>query len=465
MNTTTDNNFLCKLRNFYMSYGYPPVICLVVLLGGITGLEVYFNTVTVILTVTGLIICDSIKPFIVSLCTTIMQISVVNSPFYPSRSDYYFTGWRLPYLIVMAAAVIGALLYFSVKNRLYFKISFKKVPHFIPLLVFSAALMLNGFFSSSWVGWNLVFGLGNVIVYLVLYLLMYTGFSDDDSPLELSKYFAYISALIALVITGELVHLFLTSDEIFIDGAINKVGVALGWGIWNLVGVSLAILIPVIFYGMHKNKYPWLYFAAATVAYIASVLTMSRNALIFSSLTYAACIIISCFVGKNKRIFRIITLAGILAVAVGAIVLWDKIYALLGDYFERGLSDNGRFAMWREAFNNFLEAPIFGKGFYGLTVDGHYVFGPLPTMAHNTVLQLLSSMGLVGLLAYGYYVFCIFKPMFKKPTFLKTMLYVSILVLMLESLLDNFIFNIYPLFYYSTAFAIIVKSDNSALSE
>ena len=341
---------------------------------------------------------------------------------------------------------------------MYSKISIKNTPHIIPLVVLSVSFLLNGLFSSSWKIGNLLFSLGHVAVYLLLFLLMYHGFSDDDTSEHLSSYFAYISMLISLIITTELIHLFISSDNIFIDGSINKVGVALGWGIWNLVGVSLAVLIPVLFYGMNKNKYPWLYFAVATVTYLASILTMSRNALVFSTLIYGCCVIISCFVGKNKKVFRFIVGAMILIVIAALIVLWDKIYTVLGDYFSRGFSDNGRFDMWSAAFKNFIESPIFGKGFYGLVVET-YTFGPLPIMAHNTVLELLSATGIIGLLAYAYYIFDGAKHVLKRPTFMKTMLALSMIVLIAESMLDNFVFNIYPVFYYTVAMAIIVKSN------
>ncbi len=448
-----------SLCAFYQGDIYPLVITAIVLIGNLTALEVFFNTLHVLLAFGALCISRSIKPFIISLCTCYMQISVANSPFYPTRTDYYFSGWRFPVLLTGCVFIFIGLFVFVIRNRVYAKISLKKTPHIIPLLILSVAFLLNGSFSSSWKIGNLIFSLGHVAVYLLLFLLMYHGFSDEDDAESLSSYFAYISMLISLIISAELLHLFITSDTIFVDGSINKVGVALGWGIWNLVGVSLAVLIPVLFYGMNKNKYPWLYFASATVTYLASVLTMSRNALIFSTLIYACCVIISCFIGKNKRVFRIIVGAMILLAALMLVILWDKIYTVLADYFSRGFSDNGRFDMWRAAFKNFIAAPIFGKGFYGLVVET-YTFGPLPIMAHNTVLELLSATGIIGLLAYLYYVFDASKRVFKRPTFMKTMLALSMLVLIAESMLDNFVFNIYPVFYYSVAMAIIVKSDD-----
>ena len=188
---------------------------------------------------------------------------------------------------------------------------------------------------------------------------------------------------------------------------------------------------------------------------------MSRNALLFSSLSYGACVIISCVKGKYKKAFRIILAAGVVAVSLLAFLLFGKIRALLTDYFERGFSDNGRFELWKAAFDNFLASPVFGGGFYGFDVDDTmlYGFGPLAKQAHNTFLQLLSASGILGFSAYVYYRYESIKPIFRRPSLKKTLLFMSIGVFLLASMLDNFVFNIYPTFYYTVALALLHKDD------
>lgn len=447
-----------RLRVFYMSDIYPVIICFIVAIGSISGLEFYFNILHTALACGAFLISKSIKPLMISFLTYVMQVSVKNSPFFPSYSDYYFSGWRLVFVIIIACVIVLSLIAFVVKNRVYSKVSFKNTPCLLSLILLSLAFLSNGLFSGRWKLGNIIFAFANIAVYLLVFILFYHGFSEDESADGISKYFAYISMLTSFVISAEITAHLITADNVFIDGSINKVAMALGWGIWNLVGVSLSVLIPVIFYGMYVNKYPWLYFAAATLTYVMALITMSRNALVFATLSYGACVIISCFRGKNKRVFRIITAAGVALVIILGVILWDKIQELLRDYFERGFSDNGRYALWRAAFDNFLNAPIFGMGFYGFNVETD-VFGPLAKQAHNTVLQLLSATGIVGFAAYAYYRFSTVKPIFKRPSFMKSMMAISIAVLLFGSLLDNFIFNIYPMFHYTMSLVIIHKSD------
>ena len=455
-----------KIKNFCEGPFYPVTLAVIVLLGSLAGLEVLFNLVFVALACLSLAISDTVRPIVANLCTFIFQISVKNSPFYPNYSNHYSSGWRLPVLIFSAVALLAFLVYFIVRNKLYLGLSIKKTPLLFPLLIFSGALLLNGAFSSAWTYKNLIYSGAQIIVFLFVFLFLYQGFKNEKAD-AVGSYFAYLSMIMALIISIELIALFVTSDNVFINGSINKVGIALGWGIWNLIGVSSLVLIPMNFYGMAKNKYPWLYFSVATLAYLTSVLSMSRNALIFGTLSYAACVLIFSFVGERKKNFRIIVLIGIAFVAIFAVVFFDKIYSIFKDFFDRGLSDNGRYALWSAAFKNFLEAPVFGKGFYGFNtaVD---TFGPLPESAHNTVLQLLSASGIIGFLAYAFYRYKTVIPFIKKPCLLKTMLGISVLALVLGSLLDNFIFDIYPTFYMSAALAIAFKKldeENASLHD
>ena len=446
-----------------MSDLYPIFICVLTVVGSVTGIEFYLGMLHIFVAVTSLVISKSIRPTVISLLTFVMQLSVEHSPFYPNYSDYYYTGWRLYAFIAMCVITFLALVAFTVKNRIYKKISFRNTPFLLPMLLLSAAFLLNGAFSDKWVKGDLIFGFANAVVYSVVFILIYHGFSEEEDSSEIARYFSYISMLIALVIIAELSVLFITNENIFTGGSINKTEVALGWGMWTVLGSSLSVLIPVLFYGFHFNKYPWLYFAAATLTLIFSALTMSRNALLFAGIAYVACVIISCFKGSYKRVFRIITASGFVAFILFTVILWDKIYALLSSYFELGLTLNGRENLWPAAIDNFISSPIFGKGFYGLDVTTDFSYGPLALQAHNTILQLLSATGIIGFMAYAYYRYCTMKPVFVRPTLRKTLMAMSVMVLLLGSLLDNFVFFIYPTFHYTVALVVIHKSSREEM--
>jgi hypothetical protein len=62
-----------------------------------------------------------------------------------------------------------------------------------------------------------------------------------------------------------------------------------------------------------------------------------------------------------------------------------------------------------------------------------------------------------GLLAYGCYRIATLKPFIKHPSLAKSMLGLSILIVLIGSLLDNFIFYIPHMLYYPIALAIAFR--------
>ena len=78
-------------------------------------------------------------------------------------------------------------------------------------------------------------------------------------------------------------------------------------------------------------------------------------------------------------------------------------------------------------------------------------------MLHNTILQLLASSGIVGLVGYGVYRAASLVPFIRKPSLEKTMLGLSILIVLVGSLADNFVFYIPHMLYYPIALALAFK--------
>ena len=79
------------------------------------------------------------------------------------------------------------------------------------------------------------------------------------------------------------------------------------------------------------------------------------------------------------------------------------------------MNDSGRFELYREALACFFEYPIFGVG---LGYIGKRAIGAFNTlgiyMFHNTVLQYVASLGIVGLTAYAYYYFAKIEILFER---------------------------------------------------
>lgn len=466
----TENRLAALLRKhrpaicaFFEGRLYPFLVALSVLIGHVTALELFFGAVILLAASAALVLCDTAKPFIPTLLTFVYIVTLKHTPGMPNWSNYYTELYVLIPIGICFVLLAVSLVYFTVKNVAP-KFNAKSAPMLLPLSILCAAFLLNGAFSSGWKLASLLFGLGEVAVFFLLFYLFYYGLSKEDNA-ELLDYITYVALLIAMVLVGEVAFLFATSDALISDtGAIVKEQVLFGWGAWNPMGFSLAVIIPLLIRGAAVCKYRYVYLAAAVVVWGCAVLTMSRNALIFATLglgvsTVAAAI----FAPRAKRrLFIIVIILGASAAALGGILFYDKISALLADFLNRGFDDNGRYELWMNSWENFKQAPVFGKGFFDwgeMDVFESATF--VPTMSHNTLFQLLSCMGAFGTLAYGYYRVSSAVPFIKKFSFDKAMLLLSILITLGASLLDNFIFYIYTAFLYTVVLAIAFRIKDS----
>lgn len=452
-----------RLYSFYDGKLYPLLVATLVTLGAIFSLELISCTIISILFVGAALISTSVKPFIITFVTYIMQISLKHSPsevisniYGDGNTDYYFTSYRIWLIAICIGSMVFACGYFFIKNKCYKRIRLKDDKLLLGALALTLAFLLGGAFTDGWLI-SLPHACLQSATYLVVYLLFAYGFSENDTRGGLIDYFSYISLLSSGVIITQMIVLFIRSDIIFTDGGINKEGVMLGFSIWTLIGIMLAMLIPMIFYGAMKGgRCAVVYFIGATLTWIFALLSMSRNAQLFSTLAYGACVLISAFKAKNKLFYRVLTCVGAVGVVGCVILLYDKIPELISSF----LDDNGRGEHASIAITNFLHAPVFGVGFSGFELHEklnpfYAPMGPWPAMAHNTVLELMSALGVFGVLAYGFYRAVSLIPLFKKPTLGKTTLFIGVFVILLSSLLDNFVFDVYPMLYSIIALSIV----------
>lgn len=447
------------LAKFFEGKLYPFLVALFVLLGHVTALELFFGIVVLLAAALALFVCDTVKPFLPTLLTFVCIVNLKHTPGVPNWSDYYTRLYVLIPVGICFAILIAAAIYFTVKH-VSPDFSYKSAPLFIPISVLSFAFLLNGAFSSGWKFASLVFGIAEVAVFFLLFYFIYYGIKKEDTK-ELFDYVCYLGLLVAMVLVGEMVFLFLTNDRLIVNGSIVKEEVLFGWAACNPMGFSLAVIIPLLMRGaMTDKKLRFIYLFAALVTWGSAVLTMSRNALIFATLGLGLSFVIGAFFGPKdgRNIFRAVLILGVAVAALGAVVLWDKISSLLADFLSRGFSDNGRFTLWKNSWDNFLKSPVFGRGFFDWgEMDVYESATFVPTMSHNTLFQLLSSMGAVGTLAYGYYRAMTFAPFIKKFSFDKAMLALPILLTLGASLLDNFIFYFYTAFLYIILLAIAFR--------
>ena len=447
-----------KTNEFYMGRLYPVIVCLLICVGQITAKEHITIPINVLLACGALLVCSSIRPIITILCAFVYSLSRENAFFGSSSSDFFFTGWRVVAFWVLLTVVVVSFISFFRRNSFFKRVGLGKTPLLLPLILLCAAFLLNGVRSGEWVSGSLLYGFLQVVAYGFVFVIFYHGFSDEESSQELADYFAYVGVLISLVLIAEMAAVYITNG-VFIDGVIHRENIKFGWGIGNTAGIYLNLLVPLGFYATYRSRRLAIpYFIVTTLTYAAAIFTISRNALLFGTASYFIILLIFCFVGEKKKFFRIWALIIVAAAAVAFALYHDQILTAFKSYVDRGMDDSSRFSIWQTAWERFKENPIFGNGFRGLLFESGSAVSFIPIMSHNTVFQILFSMGLVGFCSYALYRLCTLAPFFKRPSIMKCMLGALILVILGESLLDNFVFHIQPMFYYSIALAIVYRS-------
>lgn len=454
-----------NIRKFFLGEWYPVFSFALVVFGYISGLEVYTVLINSIVMAIAIVSTLSIKPMLFFMLTFMYQFSAEHLPMKPYYSDHYYTGHRLYVLLASAVIIVVAVLVYLVKSRVLRFASFGKIPLFIPLALFCGAMVTNGFLVDGSDLMDLVWGLGQVLVYLVIYVLCFLGLRRENRR-ELLDYFNHLVILMSWVIILECLWFVISGDKSFAEVVENR-SLALGVGNCNIVGVHAAMLIPANIYGFMKGKRQYLSIITALFVYAVALVSTSRNAMLFGTIYFVMCLV-ACFALTKKK-SRMIKLTVLFTVFLLAFVLIfrDQVDSVIDLYRDRGMGNNGRYALWERAFYEFLESPIFGKGFYTIDLTTPNSFDKLsfdlvPDFAHNTIFELLGATGIVGFVTYLIYRASTLKLMLKKTSADRFMLMLSASYIVAASLLDNFILQIFsPVLYTVTvAIAAIVYEDD-----
>lgn len=441
-------------ERFFLGASYPLLVAVITVAGYISGLEFYLNILSMLILYYGILATSSVLPLAPVITMYAFSISPRNSPEPHFASDYYHSPARI-FIMALTLVIAIILALFVTAERGGFQ-SARPLPLARSVILLPLALLLGGSLSGEWEIENAIYALIIVALYFGIFYLFFFGFLGEERE-KVVSYLIHTATAMALVLIIQTAHLYLTSDSLIVGGKIVKDEVLYGWGMWTMAGQFLAITIPPCFLGVMKMKRWWIYFIIATLALLSIVFTLSRNALLVGGAVYFISLLLSCFYSKHKKVLGISSLLLFLTLLLSLIIFSKEILTALSDYIERGFSNNGRFALWEHGIKKFLDSPLFGKGIFGLQreIDGGTPegFTLYPRMMHNTVIQILGSLGIFGLFAYSVYRTESLVPFFKNPSVEKTLLLLTLLVLIIASLIDNFIFLPKHLIFYSITLA------------
>ena len=444
---------------------FPYLTAAVMLLCYYTGgdiLAVYYLAVLAILM---LLFLDDLTPLISIFLFMSVCISFINSPSRTAgNSDYFFQPAILAQVITLISILVIALVYRIIKTCATKR--FKPTAVFYSLCALSGAFLLNGLFSAAYTIGNLLYGMLLCSLYLGIFVLIKDNLKlNKDSFKHIAHNFVALSILLII----ELVVKYLTLGNLYVDGGINRDLLSFGWGVYNTMGMLLLLCIPSVIYLATQYKHGYLFYIYSFVLLACCFLSMSRQTMVGAIIIYPMCLFMLFLQPLNKKIHIIITAVVAAVALVFIIIYWKPLCSALYDIFSNVVTDDGklngsgRVGLYLKAIDDFRKSPLFGEGFlslsdwpWGESVSG---LGINLHFYHNTILQMMGACGLVGLICYTVHRVITVLCFCNNVTHERSYIAVSILVILLMSLLDIHMFDVFPTFTYSFLLAVLVATD------
>jgi O-antigen ligase len=260
------------------------------------------------------------------------------------------------------------------------------------------------------------------------------------------------------VLLCQILWVYLTGDVV-VDGVIQRNSIYTGWGMYNNMGLMLAMMIPYAFCLATKYRRGWIGTVAGSAYWVCVLLTCSRSSILGATLIYGVCVFFMLYYARNRRHNTIALISVTIAVLLALLLFHDQLIRLFSDLLHRGLDPNHRDEIFYEGWKLFAQKPIFGNSFFSpgykpwawSTIEGFNTF--FPPRWHNTIVQLAASCGIVGLGAYILHRVQTFRLFLLHRTKENSFIACSILVLLGCGLFDCHFFNIGPVLFYSMALA------------
>lgn len=443
-----------KLNRFLATPQYIAVIMALTLMSNVLALELAVYTAFTLAAVYICLAGDDLLPLMPIVVGCYIAPSVGNNP--GRNADSVFSGAGGIYICVLAAVIALAVLVRVVRcAKQFFSKKYKLLPG---MLLLAAAYLLGGINTPGYwenLSRNLLFaGLQGASV-CVLYVLFSGGVDWKNVRKD---YFAWIGFCAGAVLLCQILWIYLRED-IIVDGIIHRNRIYTGWGIHNNLGAMLAMMIPFAFYLSTKYHKGWLGTVVGSAFLLGVILSCSRNAMLTGSAIYLMCIVLMLYYAQNRRGNTIAALVCITVASVGVILFNQQLLRLFSDILAIGFDPNHRDSFFYHGMELFSQYPIFGASFYSpgyspwgwSTVERFSSF--FPPRWHNTFVQILTSCGAVGMVAYLIHRVQTYTLILKGRTKETVFIGCSLLTLLVCSLFDCHFFNLGPTLIYSMALA------------
>lgn len=430
--------------------------------------EVEFYTFVVIYTLYVALFADDLSPIMPLFILCYVTPSASNNPGMSDQGLFY--GNSGIYLAgILSLAVVALLFRIALDKSFGLRRLFTTKRKLIwGILALGISYLLSGILHEQYFEYaqrNLLFAFIQFASVFLLYFILSASVKWDKFDPD---YFAWIGLMMGFVVSAELICIYL-SNNVIIDGSISRDHIFSGWGCYNNIGAVIGMSVPFAFYFAARKKHPSIFLLIACFLMAMIALSGSRGSLMGALVAFPFCFIYTDFNGYYKKEYRITSLTLLCIIAIVALLFPYQLAPIFNQipniaHMEGSsliMNDSGRIDMYKAGWQIFLNNPIFGQSFYPIEfelcsfaqLDSFTSF--FPPRWHNTIIQMLASCGIVGMIAYAYHRIDTIRMHFKKRTHITAYALLFIITLCFMSLLDCHFFNVGPTLFYSITLAVM----------
>ncbi len=312
---------------------------------------------------------------------------------------------RWLYYIGAIACAIVALICFLVRSMVLEKNTFRKGKLFIGFIFALLAFTVGGIARP-----NLLALLITYALFIATYILYFIAVNKTQN---LTHYLCFLFFIGSIVLIAQK-----TINGLSNKGLINPFNPAF-YCAQNINTIAVFIMLGMIgAFGLGLGKkYGFLSILIIPIIFFGVITTCCRTVIAVSGVIVLPLMIMLAIFAKKKLDKIYAWSAVLLIIGLALAILFIKKEIVLEQIIQMlektGKGSNGRDQLWQWCWDKFEEFPIFG---YGFVADE-----PLPSLrndiplvlAHNTILQWLTSLGLIGSafisVFYFYKYYAIFK--------------------------------------------------------
>ncbi len=371
---------------FWNGRYFMPLILLIACLGVILDAELAGMFVLAVIATLLLVFCDDL----LSIACPLMGIFLCSIEFY---ADYSVLADYMWYAIIPFAVAL-------VFNLIHYRAPFVRGRFFFPQLAVSVALSLGGLFcipsNEYFAPAALYFNIGCGFFMLFIYYLASSRMAKYRRCYNRTERVAKIIYVSGLIAGFMILNFYAENLEKFIEK-----GSLLFFKPRNYISSVLMMALPMSCIFIKKNN---IHILPMLFMYAAMIMTGSRSGLIFGTVSLALSVVYVYITNtKSRRLYTALILVAIPVVCITLYFL-PQLYSsrFLNGFFNEG--DETRLKFIELGIEDFLQYPIFGIGMGNLAhfeIFKAYTPGSI-VYFHNVVIQVMASMGIVGIAAYTY---------------------------------------------------------------